>query len=113
MSYESQKDTSRVLFAPDTRAVRASQNGRSPRSPRRSTRRDVKGTVPFASPSLFPPKALTAPEEAACRVHLGPRVDEDLRVRLGVAERVERIRDAVEPDGPGDERARVDLALGE
>ena len=39
------------------------------------------------------------------------RVDQDLRVPLGVAERVERGGDPVEPDGAGDQRRRVDLAV--
>src|SRR5215208_8304842 len=40
-------------------------------------------------------------------------VDQNLGVRLGIAERVEGIVDAVEPDGPGDKRGDVDLAVGD
>ena len=47
----------------------------------------------------------------ACGVALG--VNQDLGVRLGIAERVEGVLDAVQPDGPGDQRGDVDLAVGE
>ncbi len=42
-----------------------------------------------------------------------PRIDEDLGLRLWVAEREERCVDALETDLAGDERAGIDLAFGE
>src|SRR4051812_38383237 len=60
-------------------------------------------------PSLAPARTGSHPSDAGA----AGRVDEDLRVDVRAAERAEGFVDTVQADGAGDERLRVEGAVGQ